>query len=163
MRWPGKVKPKTESKALAVHTDILATCAEVIGAKLPDDAGEDSVSLLPALGVTKGPVRDGLVVHSVNGSFGVREGKWKLLILRNLKARPWRFNELQRDLDGISQKVLTDSLRQMMEDGLAYRHDYQEAPPRVEYGLTELGQEMLPIIDALADFGNYYQSIVKQS
>ena len=90
-------------------------------------------------------------------------GKWKLLILRNLKARPWRFNELQRDLDGISQKALTDSLRQMMEDGLAYRHDYQEAPPRVEYGLTELGQEMLPIIDALADFGNYYQSIVKQS
>ena len=90
-------------------------------------------------------------------------GKWKLLILRNLKARPWRFNELQRDLDGISQKVLTDSLRQMMEDGLAYRHDYQEVPPRVEYGLTELGQEMLPIIDALADFGNYYQSIVKQS
>lgn len=73
-------------------------------------------------------------------------GKWKLLILRNLKARPWRFNELQRDLDGISQKVLTDSLRQMME-----------------YGLTELGQEILPIIDALADFGNYYQSIVKQS
>ena len=42
MRWPGKVKPKTESKALAVHTDILATCAEVIGAKLPDDAGEES-------------------------------------------------------------------------------------------------------------------------
>lgn len=74
-----------------------------------------------------------------------------------------RFNELQRDLDGISQKVLTDSLRQMMEDGLAYRHDYQESPPRVEYGLTELGREMLPIIDALADFGNYYQSIVKQS
>lgn len=81
-------------------------------------------------------------------------GKWKLLIFRNLKARPWRFNELQRDLDGISQKVLTDSL--------AYRHDYQESPPRAEYGLTELGREMLPIIDALADFGNYYQSIVKQ-
>ena len=57
-------------------------------------------------------------------------GKWKLLILRNLKVRPWRFNELQRDIDGISQKVLTDSLRQMMSDGLAYRHDYQEQPPR---------------------------------
>jgi arylsulfatase A len=80
VRWPGKVKPKTESKALAVHTDILATCADAIGAKLPDDAGEDSVSLLPALGVTKGPVRDGLVVHSINGSFGVREGKWKLCL-----------------------------------------------------------------------------------
>ena len=55
----------------------------------------------------------------------------------------------------------SDSLRQMMEDGLAYRHDYQESPPRVEYGLTELGREMLPIIDALAEFGTYYQSVVK--
>ena len=81
-------------------------------------------------------------------------GKWKLLILRNLKARPWRFNELQRDLDGISQKVLTDSLRQMIDDGLAYRRDYHEMPPKVEYGLTDLGRQMLPIIDALADFGN---------
>lgn len=90
-------------------------------------------------------------------------GKWKLLILRNLKVRPWRFNELQRDIDGISQKVLTDSLRQMMSDGLAYRHDYQEQPPRVEYGLTELGKQMLPIVDALADFGNYYKSVVGQN
>ena len=88
-------------------------------------------------------------------------GKWKLLILRNLKARPWRFNELLRDLDGISQKVLTDSLRQMIDDGLTYRHDYRELPPKVEYGLTDLGRKMLPIIDALADFGNYYQSVAK--
>ena len=88
-------------------------------------------------------------------------GKWKLLILRHLKARPWRFNELQRDLDGISQKVLTDSLRQMIDDGLVYRRDYQQTPPRVEYGLTTLGKEMLPIIDALADFGNYYQSLAQ--
>lgn len=56
-------------------------------------------------------------------------GKWKLLILRNIKARAWRFNELQRDLEGISQKVLTDSLRQMIDDGLAYRYDYRELPP----------------------------------
>ena len=88
-------------------------------------------------------------------------GKWKLLILRNLKVRPWRFNELKRYLEGISQKVLTDSLRQMIDDGLAYRHDYQVMPPRVEYGLTELGKEMLPIIDALAAFGSYYQSVIK--
>lgn len=87
-------------------------------------------------------------------------GKWKLLILRNLKKRPWRFNELQRDLEGISQKVLTDSLRQMIADGLIYRYDYQEMPPRVEYGMTELGEEMLPIIDVLAEFGNYYKSVI---
>jgi len=88
-------------------------------------------------------------------------GKWKLLILRNLRNRPWRFNELQRDLEGISQKVLTDSLRQMIEDGLIYRMDYQSMPPKVEYGLTNLGNEMLPIIDALANFGNYYKSVVQ--
>ena len=61
-----------------------------------------------------------------------------------------------------SQKVLTDSLRQMMDDGLVYRQDYQELPPRVEYGLTDLGKEMLPIIDALADFGNYYKAVLAE-
>lgn len=88
-------------------------------------------------------------------------GKWKLLIIRNLRARPWRFNELQRDLDGISQKVLTDSLRQMMNDGLVNRHDYKEMPPKVDYSLTKLGERMLPVIDALADYGNYYKSVVE--
>ena len=88
-------------------------------------------------------------------------GKWKLLIIRNLRARPWRFNELQRDLEGISQKVLTDSLRQLTDDGLVLRYDYREMPPKVDYRLTELGEAMLPVIDALADFGKYYQSVVK--
>lgn len=87
--------------------------------------------------------------------------KWKLLIIRNLKSRTLRFNELQRDLDGISQKVLTDSLRQMIDDGLVYRNDYHENPPRVDYGLTDLGKDMMPIINALADFGNYYKTIVE--
>ncbi len=86
-------------------------------------------------------------------------GKWKLLIIRNLRVRPWRFNELQRSLEGVSQKMLTDSLRQLIDDGLVYRHDYQEMPPRVDYSLTELGEKLLPILDALADFGNYYKSV----
>ena len=90
-------------------------------------------------------------------------GKWKLLILRNLKVRPWRFNELQRDLDGISQKVLTDSLRQMMADGLAYRRDYHEQPPRVEYGLTELGKQMLPIYTHAFDKNKKAASQIMQS
>ena len=87
-------------------------------------------------------------------------GKWKLLIIRNLRVRPWRFNELRRSLEGISQKVLTDSLRQMEDDGLVFRHDYGENPPRVEYGLTELGRQMMPIMDSLADFGAYYKTVV---
>lgn len=89
-------------------------------------------------------------------------GKWKLLIIRNLRVRPWRFNELRRNLEGISQKVLTDSLRQMEDDGLVFRHDYGENPPRVEYGLTELGRQMMPIMDSLADFGAYYKTIVSK-
>lgn len=110
----------------------------------------------------KKKTKDELPVCPVATAVSLIGGKWKLLILRNLKLRPWRFNELQRDLDGISQKVLTDSLRQMIDDGLAYSHDFREMPPRVEYGLTELGRQMLPIIDALADFGNYYKSVLNQ-
>ena len=104
--------------------------------------------------------KDELPVCPVATAVSLIGGKWKLMIIRNLKERPWRFNELQRDIEGISQKVLTDSLRQMIDDGLVYRHDDQEMPPKVEYGLTELGKEMLPIIDALADFGNYYKSMI---
>ena len=105
--------------------------------------------------------KDELPVCPVATAVSLVGGKWKLLMLRNLRMRSWRFNELQRDLEGISQKVLTDSLRQMMDDGLVYRHDYQEMPPRVDYSLTELGEKLLPIMDALADFGNYYKSAIK--
>ena len=86
--------------------------------------------------------------------------KWKLLIIRNLRVRPWRFNELQRDLDGISQKVLTDSLRQLIDDGLVYRYDFKQMPPKVEYGLTDLGKKLLPVMDSLADFGDFYKTMI---
>ena len=84
--------------------------------------------------------------------------KWKLLILRNLLARPWRFNELQKNLEGISQKVLTDSLRSMEEDGLVTRRVYPEVPPRVEYSLSELGESMRPIIQAMEQWGTAYKA-----
>ena len=83
--------------------------------------------------------------------------KWKLLILRDLMARPWRFNELHRDLEGISQKVLTDSLRQLEADGIVTRTVYAEVPPRVEYSLTELGKSMGPILDAMQVWGERYK------
>ncbi|MBR2259283.1 MAG: helix-turn-helix transcriptional regulator [Blautia sp.] len=83
--------------------------------------------------------------------------KWKLLILRNLLARPWRFNELRKSLDGISQKVLTDSLRSMEEDGIITRTVYPEVPPRVEYALSGLGESMRPIITAMEEFGAGYK------
>ena len=88
--------------------------------------------------------------------------KWKLLIIRNLKSRPWRFNELQRSLEGISQKVLTESLRQMIDDGLVIRTDYKTNPPHVEYSLSKIGLELQPIIYAMLEFGNYYKSIKQE-
>ena len=84
--------------------------------------------------------------------------KRKLLILRNLMQRPWRFNELRRDLEGISQKVLTDSLRSMEEDGILTRTVYPEVPPRVEYVLSDLGQSLRPIIEAMAEWGQNYKN-----
>ena len=87
--------------------------------------------------------------------------KWKLLILRNLLQRPWRFNELKRSLDGISQKVLTDSLRSMEEDGLITRTVYPEVPPHVEYALSETGESMRPILMAMQSWGTNYKKTLK--
>ena len=83
--------------------------------------------------------------------------KWKLLIMRNLLERPWRFNELKKNLEGISQKVLTDSLRSMEDDGIITRTVYPEVPPRVEYALSETGESMRPILNAMYDWGTNYK------
>ena len=88
--------------------------------------------------------------------------KWKLLIIRNLLTRPWRFNELRKDLSGISQKVLTDSLRSLEEDQIISRTVYPEVPPRVEYALTELGESMRPILDAMAAWGTAYKKMLAE-
>ena len=84
---------------------------------------------------------------------------WKLLIIRNLLQRPWRFNELTKNLEGSSQKVLTDSLRSMEADGIVTRTVYPEVPPRVEYALSELGQSLKPILDSMLEWGNMYKAM----
>ena len=86
--------------------------------------------------------------------------KWKLIIIRNLLERPWRFNELKKDLEGISQKVLTDSLRAMENDGLITRTVYPEVPPIVEYALSDLGKSLKPILDSMVEWGNVYKKNV---
>lgn len=85
--------------------------------------------------------------------------KWKLLIIRNLMARPWHYNELFRDLEGISRKVLSQSLSSMMEDGLVARREIDSNPVQVEYSLTDLGQSMRPIIQSMEDWGNRFKQI----
>ena len=78
--------------------------------------------------------------------------KWKILIVQRLLVRPWRFNELLKDIPGLSQKVLTDNLRAMEADGLVTRTVYPEVPPRVEYQVTALGKSLRPTLDSLAEW-----------
>ncbi len=78
--WPGVVEPGTTCKQLTCLTDLLATCAEIAGAKLPDGAGEDSISILPLLSGKPGPVRDAVVHHSAQGRFAIRQENWKLVL-----------------------------------------------------------------------------------
>ena len=87
--------------------------------------------------------------------------KWKLLIIRNLISRSWRFNELQRDLTGISQKVLTEALRSMEADGIITRTVYAEVPPRVEYALSELGESLCPVIEEMKKWGLMYKELAE--
>ncbi|QDU27247.1 Arylsulfatase [Anatilimnocola aggregata] len=81
VRWPGKVRSASTSAQLICHTDLMATCAEILSAQLPETAGEDSVSILPALlGKDSAPLREAVVHHSINGRFAIRQGAWKLAL-----------------------------------------------------------------------------------
>jgi arylsulfatase A len=81
VRWPARIKAGTVCDQLVGQIDLLATFAELVGETLPDDAGEDSVSFLPALvGTPSAPIRTSLIVQSGNGSFAIRDGQWKLCL-----------------------------------------------------------------------------------
>ncbi|WP_033600503.1 winged helix-turn-helix transcriptional regulator [Enterococcus faecalis] len=84
--------------------------------------------------------------------------KWKLLIIRDLISGPKRTSQLKRSLSGVSQKVLTESLSSMIEDGLVDRIDLKRVPPHVEYQLTPLGESFLPVIESMRQWGKYYKS-----
>ena len=86
--------------------------------------------------------------------------KWKVLIMRNLLLLgTQRFGELHKEINGISQKVLTNQLREMEGDGLITRVVYPEVPPRVEYSVTELGESLRPIFDVIHTWGTNYIDI----
>ena len=86
--------------------------------------------------------------------------KWKVLILRDLMLGTKRFGELKKSIGTVSQKVLTAQLRDMEANGLVHREVYAEVPPRVEYSLTELGQSLKPILDAMWNWGEDYKNNV---
>lgn len=81
-------------------------------------------------------------------------GKWTLLLLRDLAAGSRRFTELQRSLAGISSRTLSLRLRALEDEGVIVRREYAEAPPRVEYHLTDKGSDLIPIVEAMRDYGS---------
>lgn len=83
--------------------------------------------------------------------------KWKVLIVRDLLTGTKRFGELKKSLNGISQKVLTQHLRAMEKNGLIHRKVYAQVPPKVEYTLTEVGQTLKQVHDAMLAWGSAYK------
>ena len=86
--------------------------------------------------------------------------KWKLLILRDLLTGTKRFGQLKKSLPDISQKVLTESLKSMVDDGIVERVAYSEVPPRVEYSLTDLGESMKAVISVMEQWGKEYKESI---
>ncbi|HZP84913.1 MAG TPA: helix-turn-helix domain-containing protein [Chthonomonadaceae bacterium] len=80
-------------------------------------------------------------------------GRWKILILWHLFQKVKRFSELRRDIGGITQKMLTEQLRELERDGVIHRKVYPQVPPKVEYSLTPLGESLKPVVDAMAAWG----------
>lgn len=87
-------------------------------------------------------------------TMGLIGDKWKVLIIRDLLTGTKRFRELKKSLSGITQKVLTDNLRQMKASGLVVRKVYAEVPPKVEYSLSDTGLSLKPILDSMVEWGN---------
>ena len=84
--------------------------------------------------------------------------KWTALIVHDLSEGPRRFSELERSCHGISPRTLAERLRALEAEGIVERQSYPEAPPRVEYSLTDKGESLLPIIDAMREFGHSWLS-----
>lgn len=119
--------------------------------KVPIDH-EDSANCLGA---------DGSVAH-VTRVLGMAGGRWKLPILFRLFARrPLRSSQLLRDMPGLSQKVLTQHLRQLETDGLVARRDFGEQPPHVEYDLTPTGRDLMPVLMAAREFSRRHPAAAK--
>ena len=125
-RWPGRIAAGSKSDQTICHSDLMATCAELLGTTLPGDAGEDSVSILPAvLGKATGPIHEAVVHHSISGRFAIRQGPWKLCLCAG--SGGW-------SKDGDAE---TPQLYRLDTDP-GERHNVQAANPDVVSRLTKL-------------------------
>ena len=88
-------------------------------------------------------------------------GKWKSLILWKLGHNTLRFSELKKSMPQVTQKMLTQQLRELEEDGFVFRHVFTQVPPRVEYSLTSSGKSILPILNSMCEWGLQYITSIK--
>lgn len=91
---------------------------------------------------------------SVEAAIALIDGKWKSVILFHLMERTMRFNEIRRQIPNVTQRMLTNQLRELEEDGLIIREVYAQVPPKVEYSLSDLGRSMAPVLMALKAWGD---------
>ncbi len=91
---------------------------------------------------------------AVEAAIGLIDGKWKSVILFHLMERTMRFNEIRRQIPAVTQRMLTNQLRELEEDGLITRKVYAQVPPKVEYSLSPLGRSMEPVLLALKSWGD---------
>ena len=132
-RWPGKVKAGATCNQLICLTDLMATCAEMLGASLPDNASEDSVSILPALrGTATGPLREAVVHHSWDGRFSVRQGNWKLELCAGSGgwSEPSESQAIKRDLPEVQLYEMAHDDRET--------NNVQDKHPEIVKRLTRL-------------------------
>ena len=95
-------------------------------------------------------------ICGINYTQKIFAGKWKITIIWFLKNEARRYSEIKKFLSNISQGSLTKQLRELQEDGIVGRKVYPEVPPRVEYFLTEKGKKLIPVLDTMEEFGNFY-------
>ncbi|NGM82083.1 helix-turn-helix transcriptional regulator [Paenibacillus sp. 7124] len=117
------------------------------------------------------PLREEIKQKIVNGDFhcekeltlSIISGKWKVVILWHLGVEgPHRFSDLQKLFPKISHKILTQQLRELMEDGIVHREVYPDIPPKVEYSMTELGMTLLPIVEMMYEWGKMRIERIRQ-
>jgi arylsulfatase A-like enzyme len=133
-RWPGRIRPGSTFGETVCLTDLMATAAALAGARLPNDAGEDSADLLPALlGRQAGPVREATVMHSITGQFAVRQGRWKLVACRG--SGGWSLPDAKAPPDAPPMQ-----LYDMQADPRERQNLYGEHPEVVERLAALLGR-----------------------
>lgn len=132
LRWPGVVEPGSCCDEMICLSDLMATCADIVGAELPDGAGEDSVSIFPLLKGIAQPVRDHIVSHSIHGKFAIRDGRWKLVLC------PGSGGWTQADADAFDNGLPMVQLYDMAVDPGEKNNLHKEHPEMVKLMLAKL-------------------------